>query len=327
MLERVIDKRPQPDRLLVAEIYGEARHRARWRDLTSAEECAAAAELRTLAGGRADLLAEVAGIFEGAREGELDEPLARQAAGLCRKAGADEEAIPAWIAEGRRRRAAADQPPSSGRRAISGVPCKPLSGYREHELVTGLRQVRTQRAPPFPLPRHPIGRAWRWGRAGEGACTLMPSHRAGNPMEPPAGPPSGWYLDPNGQQVLRWWDGMQWGPHTQPLPAPQERVLAPQPGTAPYGAGPGPTSASSIQTRPSPAPGPWAWTVALTPLVMLGVAIAAAAAAGPGGSISGYVLLGAVVANVCAIFAAWLDTRHSGRQASRSTAGRLSGAC
>ena len=42
---------------------------------------------------------------------------------------------------------------------------------------------------------------------------------------------------------------------------------------------------------------------------MLGVAIVAAAAAGPGGSISGYVLLGAAVAYVCAIFAAWLDIR------------------
>jgi hypothetical protein len=32
------------------------------------------AELQALAGGRADLLAEVAGIFEGASEGEMDEP-------------------------------------------------------------------------------------------------------------------------------------------------------------------------------------------------------------------------------------------------------------
>ena len=46
-------------------------------------------ELREIAGGRADLLAEVAGIFEGASEGEMDEPLCRQAAGLCRKAGGD----------------------------------------------------------------------------------------------------------------------------------------------------------------------------------------------------------------------------------------------
>jgi hypothetical protein len=44
--------------------------------------------------GGADLLVEVAGILEGAAEGELDEPSARQAAGLCRKAEADPEAIP-----------------------------------------------------------------------------------------------------------------------------------------------------------------------------------------------------------------------------------------
>lgn len=110
----MIDKRPQSDRLLVAELFGEARHHAKWRELTSDEEAVAVAELRTLAGGRADLLAEVAGIFEGTSEGRLDEPLARQAAGLCRKAGADAEAIPAWITEGRRRRASASKPPFSG---------------------------------------------------------------------------------------------------------------------------------------------------------------------------------------------------------------------
>jgi hypothetical protein len=101
------------DRLLVAELTGEARHRARWRELTEDEHAAAVAELRQLAGGRADLLAEVAGIFEGTSEGELDEPLARQAAQLCRDAGADAEAIPAWIDEGRRRRAAASKAPFS----------------------------------------------------------------------------------------------------------------------------------------------------------------------------------------------------------------------
>lgn len=49
---------------------------------------AAMTELRELAGGRADLLAEVARIFEGASEGELDEPLAAGRAtmqlGWCR---------------------------------------------------------------------------------------------------------------------------------------------------------------------------------------------------------------------------------------------------
>ena len=114
MLEHVIDKRPQADRLLVAEIYGEARHHAKWRELTEAEEAAAVAALRELAGGRADLLAEVAGILQGAHEGQMDEPLTRQAAALCRKAGADPDAISAWIEEGRRRAASARQPPFSG---------------------------------------------------------------------------------------------------------------------------------------------------------------------------------------------------------------------
>ncbi len=106
--------RSQADRILIAQLTGEARHRARWRELTGAEEAVAVAALRELVGGRADLLAEVAGIKEGASEGEPDEPLARQAAMLCRKAGADPEAIPAWIEEGRRRRAAANMPPFSG---------------------------------------------------------------------------------------------------------------------------------------------------------------------------------------------------------------------
>ena len=72
------------------------------------------AELQALAGGRADLLAEVAGIFEGTSEGELDEPLCpvRQRSSAA-MAGADLEAIPAWIEEGRRRRASARLPPFS----------------------------------------------------------------------------------------------------------------------------------------------------------------------------------------------------------------------
>jgi len=99
---------------VVAQLTGEARHRARWRPLTGEEEAAALAELRALAGGRADLLAEVAGIFEGTSEGEPDEPLARSAARLCRMAGAG--AIPAWIEEGRSRSANAGRPPFFGGR-------------------------------------------------------------------------------------------------------------------------------------------------------------------------------------------------------------------
>ena len=95
----------------VAELTGEARRHAKWPPLTEEEEATAMTELRALAGGRADLLAEVAGIFEGTSEGELDEPFARCAARLCRLAGADESLIPQWAEEGRRRAANARKPP------------------------------------------------------------------------------------------------------------------------------------------------------------------------------------------------------------------------
>jgi hypothetical protein len=113
---RMGDRRlgPEDDRILVAQLTGEARFHAKWRVLSREEEAAALAGLRGLADGRVDLLAEVAGIFEGTSEGELDEPLARCAARLCRRAGADPAAIPAWIEEGRRRSANARQPPFSG---------------------------------------------------------------------------------------------------------------------------------------------------------------------------------------------------------------------
>ncbi len=112
----MIDERPQADRILIAQVHGEAKHQAKWRELTEDEEAAAVAALRELAARRSDLLARVAGILEGSSEGEPGEPLARQAAGLCRAAGADPEATPAWIEEGRRRRAAARMPPPGGLR-------------------------------------------------------------------------------------------------------------------------------------------------------------------------------------------------------------------
>jgi len=79
---------------------------------------AGAAELRELAGDRPDLLAEVAGIALGASEGKGPEYGARSqaVAGLCRLAGADEDAIPRWVEEGRRRAASALPPFSGGLR-------------------------------------------------------------------------------------------------------------------------------------------------------------------------------------------------------------------
>ena len=64
-LERMIDMRPQADRLLVAKLTGKSRHHAKWRPLTADKEAAAVAALREVAGGRADLLAEVADVALG----------------------------------------------------------------------------------------------------------------------------------------------------------------------------------------------------------------------------------------------------------------------
>jgi len=110
------DHRPgsDPDRILVAELTGTARHHARWRELAHDEQDAAVTEFRELAGGRADLLSKVAGIFEGTSDGKLDEPLARQAAHLSGLAGADETLIPQWIEEGRRRAGVARMRPHNG---------------------------------------------------------------------------------------------------------------------------------------------------------------------------------------------------------------------
>ena len=97
----MLDKTPQADRILVAQLHGESERHARWGELTGDERAAAVAAVRELAGGRGDLLAHVAGILEGFAEGEPDEVTRRRAAALCRDAGADESLIPEWIEIGR----------------------------------------------------------------------------------------------------------------------------------------------------------------------------------------------------------------------------------
>jgi hypothetical protein len=92
-----------PDRLIVAELSGAAKRHAQWRDLTEAETDAAVAEMQEIAGGRADLLAEVAGVMLATSAGKLDEPQSKAVAQLCVAAGADESLITGWIEEGRRR--------------------------------------------------------------------------------------------------------------------------------------------------------------------------------------------------------------------------------
>ena len=100
------------DKALLAEITGVARRLARGR-LSGAEQQEAAATLSQVAQGRADLLAESAGLAIGSQEGGRDEARHLQAAQLCIDAGADLSLIPQWVEEGRRRAGAA---PSALRR-------------------------------------------------------------------------------------------------------------------------------------------------------------------------------------------------------------------
>jgi hypothetical protein len=106
---------PAADRLLVARLDGIAQCHARWGAADEAQKAAGTAELREVAGGRADLLAETAGIALGAAEGKGPEYMAaaQAVAELCRGAGADEDLIPQWIEEGRRRAEARRHPPFS----------------------------------------------------------------------------------------------------------------------------------------------------------------------------------------------------------------------
>jgi hypothetical protein len=93
----------QRDRALLAEITGVARRLARGQQLSGAEQQEAAATLSQVAKGRADLLAESAGLAIGTHEGDRDEARHLQAAQLCIDAGADLSLIPHWVEEGRRR--------------------------------------------------------------------------------------------------------------------------------------------------------------------------------------------------------------------------------
>jgi Protein of unknown function (DUF2510) len=64
-----------------------------------------------------------------------------------------------------------------------------------------------------------------------------PFQPQGPPPGVPSGPPPGWYPDPDGQPVQRWWSGMGWTPHTQPMagsaPGPQPPHPGEQYGTVP----------------------------------------------------------------------------------------------
>lgn len=103
------DQAADRDQLTVARLTGAAQRHAPWREPTQQETAAAVEELREIAGPRADLLAEVAGLLTGFYQGTAEQARAGAAARYCRAAGADPELIPRWTAEGQRRAAYARQ--------------------------------------------------------------------------------------------------------------------------------------------------------------------------------------------------------------------------
>lgn len=103
------------DRITVARIAGVSSRRAgQWLN-GQCSEAEAVAELVAVAGGRADLLAQHAGVVTGATEGELpmQVEMAREQARLCILAGADPDALGPWIDVGRQRHGQRRLPPFS----------------------------------------------------------------------------------------------------------------------------------------------------------------------------------------------------------------------
>jgi hypothetical protein len=113
---------PELDELTVARLTGAARRHASGREPTDAETAAAVTELTDIAGGRGDLLAEVAGLLTGFYRHTSEQARAEVAARYCIASGADLDLIPRWIELGRRRAVAAQRTAGTGPEGGDGHP-------------------------------------------------------------------------------------------------------------------------------------------------------------------------------------------------------------
>jgi hypothetical protein len=102
MADHPTDPINHTDHAVLAQLAGTSGRHARRPALTPDQHHAAVTELADLAAGRADLLAQCAGLGVGAHAGEPDEALYLRAAQLCIDAGADQSQIPRWTREGHR---------------------------------------------------------------------------------------------------------------------------------------------------------------------------------------------------------------------------------
>jgi hypothetical protein len=94
----IVGKVDNPDGIITARLRGTA---TRWASKRPHDVDAAVAELREIAGGRTDLLAEAAGILIGARPPRAEEtfgwPTQAVAGALCIAAGVDLTKLHDWI--------------------------------------------------------------------------------------------------------------------------------------------------------------------------------------------------------------------------------------
>ena len=124
--------------------------------------------------------------------------------------------MPAWLWRVLERRGHMTRP---GRRRGRAGSALLIFGHR---MVTRPCHIRHIRAPPAPSRVSSNRRARHRSRAGEKDAV---SYRPPGDRDDAAGrEPPGWYvdprsyLDPTGQQVLRWWDGTKWSQQTRPMP-------------------------------------------------------------------------------------------------------------
>jgi len=110
------------DRLTVSRLTGAAWRHAAGGQAAGAETAAAVRELREIAGGRGDLLAEVAGLLIGYYRRTAEELKARAAAYYCLAAAASLGLIPLWIEVGCSRAAATRLIPQPYRRQGRPMP-------------------------------------------------------------------------------------------------------------------------------------------------------------------------------------------------------------
>jgi hypothetical protein len=75
-------------------------------------------------------------------------------------------------------------------------------------LVGGVRTLLSEDEERLPFD-HAVERVQALGRKGTGTWTSQ--RPAGQPPPRAAGPPQGWYPDPERPNDTRWWDGSAWG--------------------------------------------------------------------------------------------------------------------